>query len=178
MDGLDRTLDRLQACMLTRHVCYCNGGPSLHYAAIQHNAHHPGLADQAPIWQPIQNCGKQPSPKALDLRARIAQASHLDKRVAPEKKPRSRGQIKQIHTASCDVLSQVPGRDRKPSGLELSEQLFVQQVDLPQVRLTGVLRDARAVHHSLAAVGIAANAMTLDQFDFAGSVLGERVLQG
>jgi len=164
--------------MPARRVRYGNGGARLHYAATQHNAHHPGLAYQAPIGQPIQDCGKQPSPKALDLRARIAQASHLNKRVAPEKKPRSCGQIKQIHTASCDVLSQVPGRDRKPSGLELSEQLFVQQVDLPQVRLTWVLRDARAVLHSLAAVGIAANAMTLDQFNLVGNAFGERVLRG
>ena len=164
--------------MLTRHVCYGNGGPSLHYAAIQNNAHHSRFADQAPIWQPIQDCGKQPSPKALDLRARIAQASHLNQRVVPEKKPRSCGQIKEVHTASRDVLSHVPGRDRKPSGLELSEQFFVQQVDLPQVRLTWVLRDARAVLHSLAAVGIAANAMTLDQFNLVGNAFGERVLRG
>ena len=164
--------------MLTRHVCYGNANTSLHYAAVQHNGHHPGLAYQAPIWQPIQDCGKQPSPKALDLRARIAQASHLNQRVVPEKKPRSCGQIKEVHTASRDVLSHVPGRDRKPSGLELSEQFFVQQVDLPQVRLTWVLRDARAVLHSLAAVGIAANAMTLDQFNLVGNAFGERVLRG
>ena len=162
--------------MLTRHVCYGNGGTSLHYAAIQHDAHHPGLAYQAPIWQPIQDCGKQPSSKTLDLRARIAQASHLNKRVAPEKKPRSCGKLEEVHTASCDVLSHMPGRDRKTSGLELREQLFVQQVDLPQVGLTWILRDARAVLHSLAAVGIAANAVTLDQFNLARSVLGERVL--
>jgi len=164
--------------MLTRHVSYGNGGTSLHCATVQDNAHHPGLAYESSVRQPIQDCSKQPSPKALDLRARIAQPSHLDKRLAPEKEPGSRGQLKEIQTASCDVLPHVPRRNRKPSGLELRKELFVQQVDLSQVGLIRVLRDARAVLHSLAAVGIAANAMALDEFNLAGSVLGERMLRG
>jgi hypothetical protein len=53
----------------------------------------------------------------------------------------------EIDAPHGDVLSQLPRRHGKPSPVELVVQLSRDQVQLPQIGLTRVAGDARAVLH-------------------------------
>src|SRR3546814_19715743 len=54
-----------------------------------------------------------------------------------------------------DVLADLARPDVEPLRLQLVEQFGVDQVDLPEVRLGRIARDARAVLHRLAEMRVA-----------------------
>ena len=69
------------------------------------------------------------------------------------------------------------GRDVEPVGAQLVVQLGVDEVDLAQVRLRRVARDARAVLDGLAGVRVAGDAEPGDERDRVHDRLADAVLR-
>src|SRR3546814_8316106 len=74
-----------------------------------------------------------------------------------------------------DVLADLARPDVEPLRLQLVEQFGVDQVDLPEVRLGRVARDARAVLHRLAEMRVAGDTEAGDEADLGLIGLAERV---
>ncbi len=127
-------------------------------ASGNHNRHHACLAYDAAMPIAAGDGTEQPRLKSLDLDAGIPEPGHLDDRALAESKPSAFRKRKQIDAARGDVLAQVPGMHSESLGRELVEQLSVNEVNLPQVGLQGITRDARAVFDCGAAVRITLDA--------------------
>src|SRR5690348_7851298 len=92
-------------------------------AALQHDPHDPGLADQVAIRIARQGRRHQPGLQLVELAARVAQAGHLNDRILAQMEPRPGRQPEQIDSLGRDVLAHLPGGDRKPGTAQFVEQL-------------------------------------------------------
>ena len=75
--------------------------------------------------------------------------------VATDPQHRAGRQTEQIDVARQDVFADIAGADHKSLNFQRFKQFPVQQMDLAQVRLRRVARDAGAVFHGRAEMGIA-----------------------
>src|SRR5205807_735865 len=74
-------------------------------------------------------------------------------------------QIEQWDAARGDVLAHLSPRDVKPLAAQSIMQFGMNEMDLAQIGLRGVLADARAMLDRLPAVGVALYAETCEQAD-------------
>jgi hypothetical protein len=100
--------------------------------------------------------------KPVKLDARIAYTGELDQGVTGGE-ARAGGEGEKVEAAGGDVLAHVAGFHSEAGGVQLVEQLGVDQVDLPQVGLGGVAGDAGAVLHGFAGVRVAFDTEAGDQ---------------
>ena len=82
------------------------------------------------VHEPLQ----QPGLEVVDLLTRIAQPRDGDHGLA-DAQPRTNRQCEQIHPAGGDVLAELPGLHRMSRLTQRVEELAVDEVHLPQVRL-------------------------------------------
>ncbi|GHD08876.1 hypothetical protein GCM10016234_08910 [Tianweitania populi] len=108
-------------------------------SAGKDDSHDAGQSCKTAILVPLENRGSEATPKLLDLRARIAQAGNRDFRTAFEDQPRIGRQNQQIDADCRDVLAQLSGGDYVALRTKQVEQLGMDQMDLPQVRLSGIV---------------------------------------
>ncbi|GAA2464258.1 hypothetical protein GCM10010405_55770 [Streptomyces macrosporus] len=146
-----------------------------HHAAGPDDAHHPGLADDVAVLVAADDLLRQARPEVLDPEAGVAQSGELHDRLAAEAQQRARGRAEQVDAAGGDVLAELPRPHVEPRPADLVEQLLVDQVHLAQVRLGGVLGDARAVLDRHPRVDVPLHPEPGEQRDAVPVRLGERV---
>lgn len=96
----------------------------------------------------------------------------------PNEQLRPSGQAQQIETIRSDILAKLPGRHTKSFSTKLDKEFLVQQVNLPEVRLSRVFCYARKVLHLFAEVGIPINPTPTNEPNFRYRILRERVRRG
>ena len=78
--------------------------------------------------------------------------------------------------ARGDVLANLAGGHLEPLGKQFVKQLSVDEMDLPEIGLRGVLGDSGAMLHRDPAMRIAFDAEAREQLDVWGGFLREPVL--
>ena len=109
------------------------------------DAHDPGLAHDVARRIPTDDLLQQAVLELVDLQARVAQAGDLDDGFVTEVQQRADGEAEEIDAARGDVLPEIPRSYLVARLTEFLEQLLVDQMDLAQIRLGGVLRNAGTV---------------------------------
>ena len=84
----------------------------------------------------------QPGLKAVQLGAGVAQARHFNHSRCADVQTCSGWQGQQVNAGGGDVLAEIAGPHREIGGHQFLEQLGVQQVHLPQIRLARIAGDA------------------------------------
>src|SRR5829696_6558700 len=136
----------------------------------------PRLCGPARCRFPGEHFLEQPGLEGIDLLARVAEAGHLDHRLAAELQQGAAGKGEQIDpSGGDDVLPELSGVDVEPVLADLSEQLSVDEVDLPQVRLRWIGGDPRSVLDGDALVGVALHSESRHQHDLIDDCLAEAV---
>ena len=119
----------------------------LHLAAGQRPlAITPALRTSVALLVALERRGHQPRLDPVQLLARVAQAGHLDHRLARRgaaARPAGRPSRSTPRVVTFSPICPAP--TSKPGGPQLVVQLGVDQVHLAQVGLLGVARDPRAV---------------------------------
>ena len=118
-----------------------------HSSGAHHDRHHSGSSPDVAIAIAADNGSEKPFVEALDLAARVPQASHTYHCVFAKVKQGSRREIEKVDARCGDVLSQRPGSDRKAAGVQFVEQFALEQVHLPQIWLRRISRHSRTVLH-------------------------------
>ena len=95
------------------------------------DAHDAGLANQITVLVAPQNRSHQTGAVVIQLSARVAEAGDFDDGRITNVKSRAPWQSEQIDATCRDVLSDRPRSDPEARGIELIEQLLVDQVHLP-----------------------------------------------
>ena len=106
----------------------------------------------------LEDRGHEAGFEAIELEAGVAQAGHFDDSFGAEPKARPCGEGEEVEAAGGDVLAHFAVRHAETAHAELLVQLRMDEVDLAEVGLRGVARDARAVLHLLARVSVAFDA--------------------
>lgn len=129
------------------------------------HAHDAGLADQLTPRCSVEHGMEKARLEVLDLCTGVSETSDTHHRLRTYTKDRTFAQRQQRKPRRRDVLAQLAGRHAQALRGQFVQQLLVQQVNLPEVRLSGVFGYARAVFDGAAEVGVADDAVSLDQFD-------------
>lgn len=135
--------------------------------------HDAGLADQTAIARPAEHRRQQTGAETLDLSAGIAQSSHLQHRLRADAQHGGARQAEQIKPSRENILAQIARADSETPHLQFVEQFGMDQVNLPQIRLRRIHRDARTMLHRRPAMRIAAHPVSGDQVDAGSERLGE-----
>ena len=98
------------------------------------DGHDSGLADEFSIPSLEYSC-----------QAGIAQTRHIEDDLGANSQPRALGQSEQVDAMCGDVFAKFRRTDAKAFRLQFVEQLGMDQMDLAQVRLSGIDPDARPV---------------------------------
>jgi hypothetical protein len=93
----------------------------------------------------------------------------------PGPKPGPRGKAKQIDAFGGDVFADLSGKNGKPGCGKLAEQLTVDQMDLPQIRLRRIASNAGSMFYRRPAMRVTVHTETLAERDMRHRRLGERV---
>jgi hypothetical protein len=128
-------------------------------------SHDPSLANKLSLSGSGEHCGKKTGLEAFNLRARVTESSDPNHRPRTDSKDRPFAETKQWQTRGGDVFAHLARSYVQTCFGEFVEQLLVQQVNLPEVRLTRVLGYTRAVFDCRAKVGVSGNAVPFDQLD-------------
>ena len=134
-------------------------------------------ADGAAAWRLFEHVPEQAGHKSVNLRAGAAQASEA-KPCFTQRENGAFGQVEQIEAAGGDVLSEVAGADEKAFWGERIEKLGVDQMDLAEVGLGGVLSLVVKVLDGRAGVRIALDADAVEERDCGLGGLTEGVMGG
>ena len=102
---------------------------------------------------------------AVELCTWVAQTGDLDCCGVTESESGPGRQAEEIDATRRDVLAHLTRDDVETASLQFVEQLGMDQMDLPQVGLTWVAGNARAMFDRFALVSIVGNAETGDQDD-------------
>jgi hypothetical protein len=130
----------------------------LNVTTLENDAHHASFADQVSLFVVIENRLHHAFLETVDLDAGIAQTRDLNHGRIPEAQSRPCRQREQINSTRCDVLAYLSGRNGKSSRLQFIMELSLDEMNLTQVGLAWIFRNARAVLHRFALMGIAVNA--------------------
>src|SRR5207245_5342456 len=103
------------------------------------------------------------------------QAGELNDCLRADAQPRASGQPEKVDVARGDVLSQLAGSYGVALGTDLIQQLGMDQVHLPEIRLLAKLPDVIEVLVCRAGVRVALHSPILNQTDCVLWHLAERV---
>jgi len=112
------------------------------FSARDDDAHHASLADHHAVLIPHGYSREQTGLVAIDLNARIPKPRNLDYGVAPNMKPRSHRKRQEVDAARGDVFSHLAWLQLESRLAKLIMQLRLDEMDLPQIRLVRIARDA------------------------------------
>ena len=107
-------------------------------AARDDHAHHAGAPYDGAVGGAAGHVAQQALVVRLDLDARVAQALDPDHGLGAEVEQGAGRQPEKVDAAGGDVLAEVAWGDVVPVPGEIVEELRVEQVDLPEVRLVRV----------------------------------------
>lgn len=147
-----------------------------HHTAFPHDAHDSGLAHDVPRLVTADDLFQQPILEVVDLQAGIAEAGDFQDRGGADAQQCADRQSEQVDTARGDVLAEFAGRHLEPFFTDLGEELFMNEVDLAQIRLGGILRDTRTVLDRHTGVHVSLHTEPGEQSDAVPVRLGERVI--
>lgn len=102
------------------------------------HAHHPGAPYDGTVGRSAGHVAQQALVVRLDLDARVAQALDPDHGVGAQVEQGAGRQPEEVDAAGGQVLAEVTRGDVVPVPGEVVEELRVEQVDLPEVRLVRV----------------------------------------
>lgn len=108
----------------------------------QDHAHHPGPPYDGAVGRAAHHVTQQALVVRLDLDARVAQAPDPDHGIGAEVEQGAGRQPEEVDAAGGQVLAEVTWGDVVPVSREVVEELGVDQVDLPEVRLVRVASHA------------------------------------
>jgi len=114
--------------------------------------------------------------KRLDLAAWVAKTGHPNHRTRTHTDSGTSRQRKEIDASGGDVLTKVARRNHETLGVEVVEQLCVQEMNLPKVWLRRIPSDTRPMLDCLPTMRVVPNATVCQQLDALYGVLGEGVL--
>lgn len=146
--------------------------------AAADDCHYACLPQQLAVGRPTEACLEQTGAKPFELRTGIAQAGDLYDRNGADLEQRALRERQEIQPTRENVLTHVAGMDVEPSSVELVMQFGVNEVDLTEIRLVRVLRDAREVLDGSASMRVTFDAETFDQANFWFGLLDEVVAAG
>jgi hypothetical protein len=153
--------------------CDCDSIARANDAALDDDGHYASLAVERAIGRALEDGGHETGLKMIELDAGVTQAGDSYYCRLAQAKLRSCGELEKFNALGGDVLAEVAVGDCKPLRCELIEELAVQKVNLPQVRLGGVLRDARPVLHGDSSMCIAVDTEPRDENDVRGAAFRE-----
>src|SRR4051794_10168295 len=133
--GYARRLDPVEPDVRLRRQLDADRVAGPHLAAGDHHAHDPRLADEPALGVAVERRVEEPFLDPVQLAAGIAQARHLDDRLAAEEEPRPAREPEQVEPAREDVLAHPPRIDLEALAPQLLVKLLVDQVHLAEVRL-------------------------------------------
>jgi hypothetical protein len=139
--------------------------------AFANDRHDPGFADHLTSRSTVEHRGEQAGLEALNLTTRVAQACHLQDHVVPNPQQGTPWQCEQIDIGCCDVLTQVSRLHAEALRLQLTEQLGMDQVYLPEVRLAWIDGDTRPVLDGASLVRVSSDAEARDQLNLVNKLL-------
>jgi len=111
-------------------------------AALDDDPHHAGTPYDGAVGRAARHVAQQARVVRLDLDARVAQALDPDHGIGAEVEQGAGRQPEEVDAAGGQVLAEVTGGDVVPVPGEVVEELRVDQVDLPEVRLVRVASHA------------------------------------
>ena len=107
----------------------------LHHAAFHDDRHDATLPDQFTIWSAREYCVHQTLLQCVELKTWTPQACDLDDRMTAQMEQAAFRQSQEVYALSRDVFAHLTWTDHEAFRRELSVQLRVDQVHLPQVDL-------------------------------------------
>jgi len=146
-----------------------------HFSARDDNTHDARFAPDCATLVSADDVAEQAGAETVDLHTRISQAGDLDncRRTQPES--RADGQLEQRDSSRRDILAEIAGSHFEPSRAELVVQLSVDEMDLAEVGLRGIARNARKVFHRYALMRVVLDAKPFNQSNRRLILLAERV---
>ena len=145
-----------------------------HAPAPRHDAHHAGEADDLAVTGVPHHLLEQPGLESVDLLARIAKPGDRHHSLS-DSQSCSDGQREQIDAVRRDVLAEVPWSHEMTTLLQRLEELAVDQMHLPEIRLGRIGGHPRSVLDRRSTVRIAVDTQTLEERDRSPCLLAERV---
>jgi hypothetical protein len=139
--------------------------PWAHVAARDDDTHHPCLANKTAIRRTLQHGGHEAPLESIELGAGVAKPRQADDDGGADVQFGVDGKSQEIDTLGGDVLAHVTRVHRKTLLTQLDKELAVNEVNLPQIGLRGVLSNTRAVLDRGAAVGVTTHAETGDELN-------------
>src|SRR6185503_5125274 len=127
------------------------------------DAHDASFAGDSACFIAPDDGGKQARLKAIDLYARIPESCKLHDRLGSHTEARSLRQFEKSDAERRDIFAQLAGRNGETGLVQFIQQFRMNEMDLPQVRLVRIARDARAMFHRHTAMRVAFNAFPTDQ---------------
>jgi hypothetical protein len=164
---------RLQAAMQAFWWDRDNGIARTQHAALQHYGHDTGFADQPARCIAPEHRRHQPRLELIKLRAGIAQSSDFHHSLGPQAKPCAGAKREQIKAARGHILTNVTGLERETLGGEFFEDFGMQQMQLAQIGLRWIARNAGAMLYRNASMRITFNAKPGEQFQAFNRLLAE-----
>lgn len=134
-------------------------------ARAQYHSHDPSLANKLSLLGTRKDRGENTGLEALNLRAGVTKPSDPHQRARTDPKNRAFAEAEQRQARGGDVFAHLARRYVQACFGKFVEQLMVQQVNLPEVRLSRVLGYTRAVFDCRAKVCVSGDAVPLDQLD-------------
>ena len=123
-----------------------------HDPAGYHNRHHSRLADRATLSIRADDLLEQTRLEPVDLQAGIAQPGEFHDCLGTESQASPSWKLQQIDSMGGDILSEFARGDL---GGHLVEQLRMNEVNLPEIRLRGIASHPRKMLHGCAEVRVA-----------------------
>ncbi len=146
--------------------------------APEHDRHDAALPDQVPGSVPVEQGFHQPRLQAVELCAGIAQARYPDQGRVAELQLCAQRELQQGDSTGKHIFSHRAGGYAEAFPGQLLEQLFMDQMHLPQVGLIWVLSHARAVLHLRTHMCIPRYAETGDQLQLRHAGFTEAMCRG
>lgn len=149
--------------------------PGRYSAAANNDTHHARFAHELATRGSAKHRCHEPRLKGIELPARIAKAGQSNTGTRAEPKLGARGKAKKIDALGRYVFTHLPRQNGKPGRGKLIERLTLNQMDLPQIRLRRIARDARTMLYCRSAMSVAVHTQALHKRDTRHRRLGERV---
>jgi len=130
-----------------------------------YDTHDPSLAEQLPVFVSVKNRRQQPELEVVQLTTGISQPGHFDDRVGTDMQPGTARQLEEVETPGGDVLSHLARSDVEAAIAQLVVKFGMNEVDLPQVRLSRVGPDPGAMLHGHSGMRIVVHSDTDNELD-------------
>ena len=134
-------------------------------AAREDDAHDAGAGGLEAVGEAGEGGHHEAGVEAVHLDAGGAEAGELDDCGLAEAEAGLDGEAEEVDAEGGEVLAQFAGVEREAGFRERGQELHVQEVDLGEIGLTGILAARVAVLHGAAAVRVAHDAETGEELD-------------